>query len=73
MDNRGLVVSWSSDGGGHWSAPVATGFGHNGIGAGFVVQGLGGGKFAVAYNKPVAQSTTRQYLTTLSYSTLTKQ
>lgn len=49
---------------------MATGLGPNSIGTDFVVQGLGGGNFTVAYNKPVTQTTWREYLTTLSYSTL---
>ncbi len=72
LDERGLVVSWSSDGGAHWSPPVATGLGLNNIGADFVVQGLGGGKFAVAYNSSVTDTTSREYLTTLSYGALAK-
>ena len=70
VDNRGLVVSWSSDGGAHWSVPAATGLGLNSTGNDFVVQGLGAGKFAVAYNKAVTPTTGREYLTTLDYSAL---
>jgi hypothetical protein len=70
VDDRGLVVSWSSDGGAHWSVPVATGLALNNTGNDFVVQGLGPGKFAVAYNKAVTPTTAREYLTTLNYGTL---
>jgi hypothetical protein len=70
VDNRGLVVSWSSDGGAHWSVPVATGLTLNSTGNDFVVQGLGAGKFAVAYDKAVPPTTAREYLTTFNYSAL---
>ena len=50
-------MSWSSDGGARWSPPVATSLGLNNAGTDFVVQGLGGGKFAVAYNRPVTETT----------------
>ncbi len=70
VDKRGLVVSWSSDAGRHWSVPAATGLALNNTGTDFVVQGLGHGNFAVAYNKAITQTTAREYLTTLNYSTL---
>ena len=70
VDNRGLVVSWSSDGGAHWSVPGATGLALNSTGNDFVVQGLGAGKFAVAYDKAVPPTTAREYLTTFNYSAL---
>ena len=47
-----------------------TGLGLNSTGNDFVVQGLGAGKFAVAYNKAVTPTTGREYLTTLDYSAL---
>ena len=57
-------------GGREWSPPVATSLGLNNIGTDFVVQGLGEGKFAVAYNRPVTDTTSREYLTTLNYGAL---
>ena len=35
-----------------------------------MVQGLGAGKFAVAYDKAVPPTTAREYLTTFNYSAL---
>jgi hypothetical protein len=49
-----------------------TGLGLNNIGTDFVVQGLGKGRFAVTYNRPVTNTTSRFYLTTLSYGALAK-
>ena len=72
LDERGLVVGWSSDGGAEWSSPAVTGLGLNNIGTDFVVQGLGKGRFAVTYNRPVTNTTSRFYLTTLSYGALAK-
>jgi hypothetical protein len=69
-DHRGLVVSWSGDGGSHWSAPVPTGLGLDNTGDNFVVQGLGGGRFAVAYNRFLSPTTSIEYLTSLDYSAL---
>ena len=57
-------------GGAQWSAPVATGLAIDGAGNDFVVQGLGAGEFAVAYNKAVTPSTAHEYLSTFNYGAL---